>query len=303
MPRLPGQQQQPHYAPAQQPRQQPRQHRQPAFQPAPIPTNYPASTQFNSPVSPLGTPGSVSPTASKNYITRQIRPMYVPAVLRQNEFPSKVIPVRPKPEDEEDDDVPEDGLRPNSSFMNLSGLGAFGRLSRRSTGDSAKCVDGKWDLDQFPKPNGAPTRKHWKPDQESTMCDHATCKRYFSYFTRRHHCRKCGNIFCDQHSAFEIPLDQDANFNPRGIPSRACGHCYAQFKEWRSLAIGSNNGSQESGDVSPDGTRQPSKRLDTPSTPVSTSPTAAGALEGGVPLRSHPEVAHSVPRDWNWSTF
>ncbi|KAL2137196.1 hypothetical protein VTI74DRAFT_7743 [Chaetomium olivicolor] len=297
MPRLQGQQQQPYYAPAQQPRQQ---YRQPTFQPSPIPTNYPASTQYNSPVSPLGTPGSSSPTASKNYITRQIRPLYVPAVLRQNEFPSKEPPLRPKPEDE--DGITEDGLRSNSSFMSLGSLGAFGRLSRRSTGDSAKCVDGKWDLDQFPKPTGAPTRKHWKPDQESTMCDHATCKRYFSYFTRRHHCRKCGNIFCDQHSAFEIPLDQDANFNPRGVPSRACGHCYAQFKEWRSLAIGGSQAAGAGGNVSPDGSTHPAQGLDTPTTPVSTSPTAAGALSG-MPMHGHPEVAHSVPRDWNWSTF
>jgi len=127
------------------------------------------------------------------------------------------------------------------------------------------------------------------------MCDHATCKRYFSYFTRRHHCRKCGHIFCDQHSAFEIPLDQDANFNPRGVPSRACGHCYAQFKEWRNLA----NSKPPSRD-SPEGARHHQPDL-TPSTPVSTSPTAAGALDG-LPLHT-PEVAHSVPRDWNWSTF
>jgi hypothetical protein len=133
-----------------------------------------------------------------------------------------------------------------------------------------------------------------QPDQESTVCDHATCKRYFSYFTRRHHCRKCGNIFCDQHSAFEVPLDQDANFNPRGVPSRACGHCYTQFKEWRSLAT-----SKPSSRDAPDGGR--TCQLDTPTTPISASPTAAAAI-GGLPLPT-PEAAQSVPRDWNWSTF
>jgi len=294
MPRLPAEQQPNlHYTPTQHQRQQYRAHQQASFQPSPIPTAYPASSQRNSPVSPLSTPGSTSPVQSKNYITHQSRPLYVPAVLRPTEFPSKEPPVRPRPED--DDDSSEENLRHNGSFMSLGGLSAFGRLSRRSTGDSAKSVDCIWNLDHFPKTTGIPSRKHWKPDYESTMCDHATCKRSFSYFTRRHHCRKCGNIFCDQHSAFEIPLDQDSNFNPRGVPSRACGHCNAQFKEWRNLAT-----SKPPSRDSADGATHP--HFDTaPSTPVSTSPTAKAGLDA---LSLHPaEVAQSVPRDWNWSTF
>ncbi len=162
MPRLPAEQQQPslYYTPTQHQRQQYRAHQQASFQPSPIPTAYPASSQRNSPVSPLSTPGSTSPIQSKNYITHQNRPLYVPAVLRPTEFPSKEPSVRPRPED--DDDAAEDSLRHNGSFMSLGGLSAFGRLSRRSTGDSAKCVDGIWNLDHFPKPTGAPTRQHWK---------------------------------------------------------------------------------------------------------------------------------------------
>lgn len=138
-----------------------------------------------------------------------------------------------------------------------------------------------------------------QPDQESTVCDHATCKRHFSYFTRRHHCRKCGNIFCDTHSAFEVPLDQDADYNPRGVPSRACAHCYAQFKEWRSRA------SSQPPPTSHDSPENVQQRLDTPASPVSASPvsTSPAVPSGlGMPLHS-PDAAHSVPRDWNWSTF
>ncbi|KAK4156717.1 hypothetical protein C8A00DRAFT_40841 [Chaetomidium leptoderma] len=299
MPRMPGEQQNLYYSPAQQQRQQFRPQQRAPFQPSPIPTGYPASTQHNSPVSPLGTPGSTSPTGSnQNHITDPNRPkLYVPAVLRPTKFPSKEPAIRPKPEN--DNIAAEEGLRPNGSFMSLGGLSAFGRLSRRSTGDSAKCVDdnwnGNWDLDQFPKPTGVPSRKHWKPDQESAVCDHATCKRYFSYFTRRHHCRKCGNIFCDQHSTFEIPLDQDANFNPRGEASRACGHCNVQFKEWRRLATNSKPASQDS----PNGAHH-DHQVDTPTTPVTASP--INPNPNGLPLPTS-EVAHSVPRDWNWSTF
>jgi hypothetical protein len=129
-----------------------------------------------------------------------------------------------------------------------------------------------------------------QPDHESTVCDHATCRKTFNYFTRRHHCRKCGNIFCDTHSAYEIPLDQNAYYNPRGVPSRACAHCYSQFKEWRSRA-----NSQSSSNLSSD-----NSSLETPASPINASPTAVA----GHPVTTlSPEVAQSVPRDWNWSTF
>ncbi|KAK3368126.1 hypothetical protein B0H63DRAFT_69876 [Podospora didyma] len=262
---------------------QPQQEPLPTFQQGPLPTPPPAQQYTNPRISPLSTSGNASPTSPKSYLTRQIRPLYMPAVLRPTEFPSKAPPAKPKSEDE--DEAEERTLRPNSSFISLGGLSALGRLSRRSTGDSGKCVDGSWNLELFPKPTGMPTRDHWKPDCESTICDHTTCKRYFTYWVRRHHCRKCGNIFCDSHSSYEVPLDQDANYNPRGVPSRSCAHCYSQFKEWRS-----RTNSQSSSQTSSDGGRQASPTLMSPNSVASRVPHT-------------PEVAHSVPRDWNWSTF
>jgi hypothetical protein len=237
------------------------------------------------------------------------------------------VPTRTKTDlsDEEDDRT----LRSNSSFITLSG--ALGRLSRRSTGDSGKCVDGNWNLDAYPEPKGFPTREHWKvcfpsptkqgtflccgsqlltfashkkkPDHESAVCDHSTCRRTFSYFTRRHHCRCCGNIFCDTHSAYEVPLDERANYNPRGVPVRACAHCYGQFKEWRSrtnshdsslLSAGGNQRGTMDGTAGAAGTTTPG------GSPLSTSPIRC---KGKPTPPSVAEVAVSVPRDWNWSTF
>ena len=163
MPRMPGQQQPPHYSHQQQQRQQYRsQQQQPSFQPSPITTAFQQSAQYNSQPSPLSTSGNFSPTTQKSYITRQLRPLYVPAVLRPTEFPSKEPPPPPStPEDE--DETSEQTLRPNSSFMNLGGLSAFGRISRRSTGDSTKSANSNpMNLDHFPTPSGAPTRQHWK---------------------------------------------------------------------------------------------------------------------------------------------
>lgn len=132
-------------------------------------------------------------------------------------------------------------------------------------------------------------------DQDALICDHATCKKSFNTFTRRHHCRRCGNIFCGAHSDYQIPLDQDANYNPRGVPSRACAHCFNQFRAWRSRA-----NSQSSSRGSSDGGNAP----ETPVTPTAAAPVAAIAPGLMRPLQARvAEVAHSVPRDWNWSTF
>jgi len=66
-----------------------------------------------------------------------------------------------------------------------------------------------------------------------------------------------------------------------------------QFKEWRSLAMSKPARRESTG-----GALQ--CQIDTPATSVAASPTTAGI--GGLPLHT-PDAAHSVPRDWNWSTF
>lgn len=134
-------------------------------------------------------------------------------------------------------------------------------------------------------------------DQECDVCDDPTCKKYFNYFVRRHHCRRCGNIFCDMHSNREVPLDESANYNPRGQMSRCCEHCYGDFKAWRS-----RNGSQASSLETSRLQHHPlggSKTV--PASPVSASPISGASPT--TPGKSQPEVALSVPSDWNWSTF
>ncbi|OAQ99191.1 hypothetical protein LLEC1_06526 [Akanthomyces lecanii] len=130
-----------------------------------------------------------------------------------------------------------------------------------------------------------PTRKHWKPDTESSLCDDPLCKRSFTYFNRRHHCRKCGNIFCDSHSSSVLPLDQDANFNPRAVPSRTCNHCFEQVK-----ARHSRNNSQSSGSDGRGAT-------------ATAMAAKKGCAENEFNLPTSKDIAASVPRDWNWSTF
>lgn len=133
----------------------------------------------------------------------------------------------------------------------------------------------------------------FQPDAESSICDEPSCTRSFTYFTRRHHCRRCGNIFCDLHSMFNIPLDQDSNYHPRGFRSRSCEHCWKEYRSWQ-MARTSRSNSESSHDE--------------PTTPtVSCAGNGArNALSGvfGQKMPGAPEsLGASVPRDWNWSTF
>ncbi|KAI0179953.1 FYVE-domain-containing protein [Hypoxylon sp. FL1284] len=244
---------------------------------------YPSQGYQSQQISPLSTSNSASPTSPRPYHRQRLRPLYMPAVLRPNEHPSKKMAAAKSEAQEYDDPLPT-----GNSFISLTGLGALNRLSRRGTADGKKWMGNEWDWDMFPKPTAQPTREHWKPDLESSVCDDPSCMRHFNYWTRRHHCRRCGNIFCDTHSTYDVPLDQDANYNPRGTLSRACLHCYSEFNVWRSRTNSQASSEDESG----------SRTSHTaPASPVALTPTAIQSANG------HQDVAMSVPRDWNWSTF
>ncbi|KAI1812677.1 FYVE zinc finger protein [Poronia punctata] len=246
-------------------------------------------------VSPLSTSNSGSPTSPKPNHRQGLRPLYMPAVLRPTERPYQPGHVnkygpgtqeQPRGQTQgHDDDRPVSSA---SSFISLPGLRAWGGYRRRAS-DSEDSAGTDLNLDLFPKPTAPPTRQHWKPDPEAMVCDEPSCLRHFNTWTRRHHCRRCGNIFCDLHSHFNIPLDQDANYNPRGMKSRACGHCYSEFQAWCS-----RTNSQSSSDGSP----VPPGAQTAPTSPI--APTSTGIK---LPAAHPAEVAMSVPRDWNWSTF
>ncbi|KAH7050635.1 hypothetical protein BKA57DRAFT_459181 [Linnemannia elongata] len=81
-----------------------------------------------------------------------------------------------------------------------------------------------------------PGRAHWKPDSSTLVCTWPGCRREFGFFDRRHHCRKCGDIFCSAHCSKEVPLDQGLDFNPSdGVMSRACVGCYEAYEQWQGV--------------------------------------------------------------------
>lgn len=69
----------------------------------------------------------------------------------------------------------------------------------------------------------------WQPDGDVTHCPQ--CPRQFTFFTRRHHCRKCGKVVCNQCSGNREVVDRPASRNGAVLAIsngmvRVCNACF-----------------------------------------------------------------------------
>lgn len=64
----------------------------------------------------------------------------------------------------------------------------------------------------------------WTPDAQSKYC--SLCKAEFSTFFRRHHCRHCGTLVCDNCSNRRVLIPHVSN-----LPVRSCDNCYEELAE------------------------------------------------------------------------
>nr|AVV27005.1 Rheb1 [Prokinetoplastina sp.] len=69
--------------------------------------------------------------------------------------------------------------------------------------------------------NGSFVAKKWKEDSNCRKCD--KCSSEFTIFRRKHHCRRCGNVFCQQCSSQTC-----SNVPGYTSPQRVCDECYVQ---------------------------------------------------------------------------
>ncbi|KAJ3129639.1 hypothetical protein HK098_000790 [Nowakowskiella sp. JEL0407] len=125
---------------------------------------------------------------------------------------------------------------------------------------------------------GPPSKDHWKPDFYATEC--ALCRNTFNVVNRRHHCRKCGEIFCSNCSAYSVRLDQMADFHPAGVKSRVCKTCYDEFQSRVIPLKASREEDQFENDLE---------------VPPDDSMTFKGVENG--------KASIAVPENWHWSTF
>eukprot|EP00467_Chlorarachnion_reptans_P011532 CAMPEP_0114505644 /NCGR_PEP_ID=MMETSP0109-20121206/10969_1 /TAXON_ID=29199 /ORGANISM="Chlorarachnion reptans, Strain CCCM449" /LENGTH=768 /DNA_ID=CAMNT_0001684109 /DNA_START=176 /DNA_END=2482 /DNA_ORIENTATION=+ len=70
----------------------------------------------------------------------------------------------------------------------------------------------------------APIAAKWVSDESRNVCRH--CDRPFSFIWRKHHCRICGDIFCDVCSRFKVLTA----LHPT-MPARACFGCFEKHAD------------------------------------------------------------------------
>ncbi|PRQ27253.1 putative chromatin regulator PHD family [Rosa chinensis] len=101
--------------------------------------------------------------------------------------------------------------------------------SLKTNEQSAERKKGLTDWMNIIKP-GNEEKDHWVPDEAVSKC--TACGTDFGAFVRRHHCRNCGDIFCDKCTHGRIALTAEEN----APQVRVCDRCMAEVTQRLSNA-------------------------------------------------------------------
>lgn len=71
------------------------------------------------------------------------------------------------------------------------------------------------------------TRKHWQRPTMNDTCTDPLCDRRLGPVSGTVNCRKCGRLFCEEHTMYQMKLSRSASHEPvRGVWCRVCETCY-----------------------------------------------------------------------------
>jgi predicted nucleic acid-binding Zn-ribbon protein len=79
-------------------------------------------------------------------------------------------------------------------------------------------------------------QSNWVPDSESFACH--DCQKPFGLVNRRHHCRKCGNVYCSDHLQLAKISILEKVADPEGVETKICKSCIPLIQH-RSPTFGS----------------------------------------------------------------
>ena len=78
-----------------------------------------------------------------------------------------------------------------------------------------------------PDPDEAVTRTHWQRSGFNDSCSEPTCGKRLGAVNGSVNCRKCGKLFCEDHTMYQMKLSRSAQHEPvRGFWCRVCETCY-----------------------------------------------------------------------------
>ncbi|PSR82384.1 FYVE zinc finger protein [Coniella lustricola] len=82
-------------------------------------------------------------------------------------------------------------------------------------------------LDSVIDPEELVTRKHWQRSTGNDMCTEPACGKALGPLAGSINCRKCGRLFCEVHTMYQMKLSRSASHDPvRGYWCRVCETCY-----------------------------------------------------------------------------
>jgi FYVE zinc finger. len=153
----------------------------------------------------------------------------------------------------------------------------------------------------------APTRKHWLKDETVLECGIPLCGKQFNFFERRHHCRKCGGIYCKEHTSHYLYINHLAQFTTggRGTLSKVCDLCIAEYNDFIQHEFGVNIAHSTSQKcIQQPKTVEAANSLQTPPKETSIDKTGMTFIKDSKnsPNRSE-QLVGSIPANWSWSSF
>lgn len=88
-------------------------------------------------------------------------------------------------------------------------------------------ASGRLALDEPVDPDDLITRAHWQRTTSSDSCTDPACGQSLGPINGSINCRKCGRLFCEEHTMYQMKLSRSANHEPvRGYWARVCETCY-----------------------------------------------------------------------------
>ncbi|MCJ1292924.1 carboxypeptidase Y-deficient [Xylographa carneopallida] len=76
-------------------------------------------------------------------------------------------------------------------------------------------------------PDEVVTRVHWQKPTSNDVCSEPLCGKRLNSTNGKVNCRKCGKLFCEDHTMYQMKLSRSAQHEPvRGLWCRVCETCY-----------------------------------------------------------------------------
>lgn len=80
---------------------------------------------------------------------------------------------------------------------------------------------------KLPDPDEVITRDHWQSRGPYDVCFEPSCGNRLNSTNGSVNCRKCGQLFCEEHTMYQMKLSRSAQHEPvRGFWCRVCETCY-----------------------------------------------------------------------------